>query len=119
MAAHRLANYLKTYRKRSGLTQREVAFLLGWKFGEQLSRYEKRHRIPTLIDALACEAVFNVPVGKLFAGARDAIAQEIKARVETLRADLERTSAQGKHARLAARKLAWLSEHRSNAPASD
>ncbi len=118
MSAQRLANYLRSYRRKSGLSQREVALLLGWKHGEQLSRYEKRHRLPTLRVALACEAVFDIPVAKLFAGARDAIVRETKARVETLRADLEKTSGQGKHARLTTRKLSWLSEHHGRAPTS-
>ena len=43
---HKLENYLRTYRKKSGLTQREVAFLLGCQNGAQVSRYEKRRRLP-------------------------------------------------------------------------
>ena len=42
MATHKLENYLRTYRKRSGLTQREVAFLVGCRNGAQVSRYERR-----------------------------------------------------------------------------
>ena len=84
MSAQRLSNYLRSYRRKSGLSQREVALLLGWKHGEQLSRYEKRHRLPTLHVALACEAVFDIPAAKLFAGARDAIARETKARARAL-----------------------------------
>jgi transcriptional regulator with XRE-family HTH domain len=59
MASHQLENYLKTYGWKSGLTQREVAFLLGWKNGAQLSRYEKRHTLPPLRTALAYEAIFK------------------------------------------------------------
>src|SRR2546429_9576493 len=68
MATHKLENYLRTYRKRSGLTQREVAFLVGCRNGAQVSRYEKRRRLPPLRTALACEAAFGVPVAELFAG---------------------------------------------------
>jgi DNA-binding XRE family transcriptional regulator len=53
----RLENYLRSYRKKSGLTQREVAFLLGWDDGAQISRYEKRERRPPIETALA----FKVP----------------------------------------------------------
>ena len=35
MATHKLENYLRTYRKRSGLTQREVAFLVGSRNGRR------------------------------------------------------------------------------------
>ena len=59
MATHKLENYVRTYRKRSGLTQREVAFLVGCRNGAQVSRYEKRRRLPPLRTALACEAAFG------------------------------------------------------------
>ena len=84
MASPRLENYLRTYRKRSGLTQREVAFLLGWKNGAQLSRYEKRHTLPPLRTALAYEAIFKIPVAELFAGVRNSVDQDIRTRVDTL-----------------------------------
>jgi len=118
MAAHRLPNYLKTYRKQSGLSQRELAFLLGLKRREQLSRHEKNRCVPTLRVALACEAVFKTPVADLFAGASDSITREIGTRVETLTASLQKKSVQGKDARLTARKLAWLAEQQGRAVSS-
>jgi hypothetical protein len=42
MATPKLENYLRAYRKKSGLTQRGLAFLLGWQNGGQVSRYERR-----------------------------------------------------------------------------
>jgi transcriptional regulator with XRE-family HTH domain len=113
MATHRLANYLKSYRKRSGLTQREVAFLLGWKHGEQLLRYEKHHRIPPFRIALAFEAIFKVPVTELFAGANDSIVGEIGTRIETLTAELQKRNDRGKEARHTARKVSWLAANHS------
>ena len=111
MAAQRLTSYLRTYRKKSGLTQREVALLLGWKQGEQFSRYEKQHVIPTLQVALACEAIFRVPVKELFPGVGGPIAREMAARIETLTVSLQKKSATGKDARFTARKLSWLAEN--------
>ena len=116
MAAQRLANYLKTYRKRSGLTQRELAFLVGSKRGEQFSRYESHHRTPTLQVALACEVVFKVPVSDLFKGMHKPIAKQISARVETLATELQRKHGQGKGARLTAKKLSWLADFRGRVP---
>src|SRR5215468_2831553 len=119
MASHRLANYLKTYRKQSGLSQREVAFLLGWKHGEQLARYEKRRRLPTLPIALAYQALFKTPATELFAGANDSIVREIEDRIETLIAELERKSGQGKDARLTTKKLSWLTERHGRIASSN
>ena len=39
---HKLENYLRTYRRRAGLSQDEMAFLLGTKSGTKVSRYEHR-----------------------------------------------------------------------------
>src|SRR5216683_6987856 len=105
MATHKLENYLRTYRKRSGLTQREVAFLLGCLNGAQVSRYEKRRRLPPLQTALACEAVFGIPVSELFAGLREKVGKEIEKRLLELRSRLQTKSSKGSEARAIAQKL--------------
>jgi len=89
MATPRLENYLRTYRKQSGLTQDEVGFLLGRHNGAQVSRYEKRHRLPPLETALACEEIFGIPVSELFAGVRQAVGRDIEKRRLELRARLQ------------------------------
>jgi transcriptional regulator with XRE-family HTH domain len=66
--AKRLHNYLRTYRKRAGLSQDEVAFLLGRQHGTKVSRYERNTRQPGLETLLAYELVFGAPVRDLFAG---------------------------------------------------
>ena len=111
MTAQRLISYLKTYRKRSGLTQREVAFLLGWKRGERLSRYEKQRAIPSLEIALACAAIFRVPLKRLFPSVSGPNRHEISSRIARLTAGLRKKQAQGREARLTARKLSWLAEN--------
>lgn len=68
MASPRLQNYLRTYRKRAGLSQDEVAYLLGCQSGAKVSRYERFARQPSLETALAYEMVFGAPVRNLFAG---------------------------------------------------
>ena len=116
MATHKLENYLRTYRKRSGLTQREVAFLVGCRNGAQVSRYEKRRRLPPLRTALACEAAFGVPVSVLFAGLREVAGQAVGERLGALKSKLETSTAQGRDARLAGLKLRWLDERRPLPP---
>jgi transcriptional regulator with XRE-family HTH domain len=116
MATHKLENYLRTYRKRSGLTQREVAFLVGCRNGAQVSRYEKRRRLPPLRTAIACEAAFGVPVSELFAGVREAAGQAVGERMLALKSELEANPSQGRDARLAAQRLRWLAERRPLPP---
>jgi len=80
----RLPNYLKTYRRRAGLSQDEVAFLLGCQSGAKVSRYERRSRQPSLETALAYEAVLGVPARELFAGVYEKVEEEIKKRARLL-----------------------------------
>ena len=69
MSSHKLENYLRKYRRRAGLTQDELAFLLGCKSGAKVSRYERFARTPNLQTALAYEVVFGAPARELLAGA--------------------------------------------------
>jgi transcriptional regulator with XRE-family HTH domain len=66
--AKRLHNYLRTYRKRTGLSQGEVAFLLGCYHGAKVSRYERHARQPGLETVFAYEVLFGVPARELFGG---------------------------------------------------
>jgi len=117
MATRKLENYLRTYRKRSGLTQREMAFLLGCQTGAQVSRYEKRRRVPPLQTALACEAIFGIPVSELFAGLREEAEKEIAGQLVRLRSKLETQACGGREARLASRKLEWMAGQHGSADA--
>jgi len=71
MQNDKLDNYLRTYRKKLGLTQREVAFLLGCHSGAKVSRYERSARVPSLNAILAYEVIFQKPARELFAGLYD------------------------------------------------
>ena len=82
--AHRLPNYLRTHRKRAGLSQDEVAFLLGCRSGAKVSRYERLARRPSLETAFAYEAVFGVPARELFAGVYEKVEEQIKKRARVL-----------------------------------
>jgi transcriptional regulator with XRE-family HTH domain len=108
MASPSIDNYLRTYRKRSGLSQREVAFLLGCKDAGQVSRYERRHRLPALRTALACAAILRVPLAELFAGIQKEVDREAAHRVAKLRANLENKASQRPDAKLIGKKLLWL-----------
>src|ERR1700692_1367099 len=113
MASHPLENYLRTCRRKSGLTQREVAFLLGRRNGAQLSRYEKQRRLPPLRTALAFEAIFKVPLADLFAGLRESVAHETSERIEKLAAGFQGNS-DSKGQRHTARKRSWIAEHHAD-----
>jgi transcriptional regulator with XRE-family HTH domain len=84
MTSTQLSNYLISNRKRLGLSQDEVAFLLGAQSGSKVSRYERFAREPSLATALAFEAIFQRPVSELFAGFYQNIDREVAARTKAL-----------------------------------
>ena len=95
MSSHPLANYLLSHRKSLGLSQDEVAFLLGAQSGAKVCRYERLVREPTLATALAYEAIFQKPVSELFGGLFQEVQEQVTGRAKTLthRADYQSTSA--------------------------
>lgn len=84
MSSSQLPNYLRSSRKRSGLSQDEVAFLLGAQDGAKVCRYERFMRRPSLETAFACQVVFRTPASELFAGLFEEVKEKIKARAKSL-----------------------------------
>jgi transcriptional regulator with XRE-family HTH domain len=100
----RLENYVRTYRKRSGLTQDEVAFLLGCGSGTKVSRYERYTRKPNLETLFGYELLFGAPGRELFAGTFEKIGKKILHRAQLLTRKLSRATPTP----MAARKLQVL-----------
>ncbi len=84
-----LPHYLRTYRKNSGLSQVDVAFLLGSQSGARVSRYEHHHRQPTLETAVGYCVLFDARIAELFAGLYDDIADDICRRAGLLLSHLQ------------------------------
>lgn len=99
MASRKLPNYLRTHRKRSYLTQVEVAYLLGVRNGANISRYELHRRPPSLETAIAYTVVFGEPIQELLAGSYDEIALVTKERARRLSSKLRQSSANLRDAR--------------------
>lgn len=62
----KLRNYLRTYRRRWGLTQDELAFLFGYTDQSIVARFEHQERTITLAVAYACELLFGVKPQEVF-----------------------------------------------------
>jgi|ERR1051325_3005198 DNA-binding XRE family transcriptional regulator len=84
MPADRFTNYLRTYRKRSCLSQDDVAFLLNTKKGAAVCRRERSRQTPNLPTLLAYEILFRTPVRALFGGLHRDVAQKLRHRVRLL-----------------------------------
>ena len=84
-----LPNYLLTHRKRSGLSQDEVAFLLGTASGTKVSRYETGARAVNLETALALQVVYGRAASDLFAGLFEEVEGSVLIQVKRLRATVQ------------------------------
>lgn len=87
---HPFSIYLRTYRKRFGLTQREAALLVGMETGQIVSRHESKVRTPSLKTAVAYSVVFEVPLRALFPEIYHEVEHLVLIRAQALRARLER-----------------------------
>ena len=84
MLRSRLPNYLRSYRKRSYLSQDEIAILLGGKDGAKVSRYENFSREPNLRTAIAYEVIFRAPARDLFAGTYQEVERDVLRKAQLL-----------------------------------
>jgi transcriptional regulator with XRE-family HTH domain len=92
MPSAQLPNYLLAHRKRSGLSQAEIAFLLGNEGGETVCRHECFEREPSLRTALSYEAIYQKHARELFPGVYREIEEQVAKRAKTLtsRMDLQK-----------------------------
>jgi transcriptional regulator with XRE-family HTH domain len=116
MATRRLPNYLRTYRKYSGLSQSEISFLIRLKDKSELSRYERSLRQPSLRMALACQEVFGKPVSELFAGLSDSAAKATRNRMKRLQTQLQANSGSLGAGSGFVQKLQWISQRLREMP---
>ena len=68
MTTRPVGTYLRFLRKQNGLSQRRMAEILGFVSESQVSRHERSSGLPTILAALAYQAVFQRPVSEIFPG---------------------------------------------------
>jgi DNA-binding XRE family transcriptional regulator len=79
-----MPHYVRRYRMRAALTQKEMAHLLGCQSPATVCQYEARKREPDLRTALAYQVVFGMPVDELFPGIHREVEQEVLIRADRL-----------------------------------
>ena len=72
-------NDLVLYRRRMGLSQRQVAQLLGHSDASMVSHYEHGRALPPLAVALSLEIIYRAPVAFLFPQMYDGLRNRIRA----------------------------------------
>jgi transcriptional regulator with XRE-family HTH domain len=110
MEDRELASYLRSLRKRAGLSQRDLADLLGYPGDGQVSKHERAVSMPSLLVAFGYSAVFRVPVAELFPGIYETVRRGIDGRLRELEIELLQSTAKGRKAQVIARRVEWLWE---------
>jgi hypothetical protein len=74
-------SYLRSYRLRWGLSQVDLAYLLGWKTDKVIVGLEKKRTSPSARVVIGCYVIFGTRAAELFPGMFQGIEVEVMARV--------------------------------------
>jgi transcriptional regulator with XRE-family HTH domain len=80
----RLKIYLRTHRLKWGITQSDLAYLLGLKTGSVVSRIERVKRQPSVMVILACQVIFGLVPIELLPGLFGEVEDAVMRRVHKL-----------------------------------
>ena|SRR5579883_661655 len=108
-----MASYLRYHRKSSGLTQRELAELIGSIGPRQIARLENHDATPTFLVAVGCHRVFGVAIEELFPGHFETIGANVVQQMAAMEQRLHESTAKGRKAAEIARKLEWFQQRRN------
>ena len=84
MSKRRFHNYISAQRRRWGLTQKELAFLLGYKSASIVSRLERQKHRPVYRISRSLTIIFGVTPMELFPALSDDIEQSVVDRIRAL-----------------------------------
>jgi transcriptional regulator with XRE-family HTH domain len=87
--SERLPNSLRLYRLRSGFSQRDLAFLLGYRAGSVITRLERQQRRIALASAFAYHLIFGEDARETFPALYERIEEGVITRMQDLYARLE------------------------------
>jgi transcriptional regulator with XRE-family HTH domain len=84
MRRKRINNYLRFCRKARGLSQTQVAFILGLGSTSMISRWEAGVSLPDTLNSLRMAVIYNTTVDFLYEDARQAMLDELSTRAGAL-----------------------------------
>jgi transcriptional regulator with XRE-family HTH domain len=113
MAQSSVGTYLRFLRRKNGLSQRELARILGNVTASQISRHERLVTPPTLLAAFAYQVVFQKPVSDIFPGVYHTVETTVEECLESFENELSKSTSKGRSAVPVARCLEWLWERKN------
>jgi DNA-binding XRE family transcriptional regulator len=106
-----LASRVRSHRKRAGLSQKDLARIVGLAEA-RISRHERFGILPPLAVALSYEAVFGVAARDLYPRLYEDVSQRVEAELTAMETELQEMSAKGRQASSVARKLEWCCDRK-------
>jgi DNA-binding XRE family transcriptional regulator len=104
---------LRSLRKKSGLCQKELAHILGFRSGVPISRHERSKSVPDLLTAFGYEAIFQVPLSRIFPGLYGTVELGIEESLAKIEDELGQSTAKGREAIPVVRRLEFLCGRRN------
>jgi DNA-binding XRE family transcriptional regulator len=114
MTSSSVGTYLRYLRRKSGLSQAELAQILGSVSATQISRHERSRTLPSILTALGYQVVFRMPVSDLFPGLFHTVEAGIEERLREFELDSNSRSAKGGTALSIARQMERIEKHENN-----
>jgi transcriptional regulator with XRE-family HTH domain len=104
--------YLRFLRKRSGLSQRDVARILGCVSAFQVSRHEHSASSPSVEAAFGYQVLFQQSASEIFPGLYESIRSQVNEQILEIENELHQSSARGGAAALIAQRLEFICVHK-------
>lgn len=82
--AQKLLNHLRVHRRRSAFSQKELAFLLGYRSGSVVPRFEQQKRRITLGLAVSYQLIFGTELKETFPALYERVEQRLSWRMQEL-----------------------------------
>ena len=92
MTSSSVGTYLRFLRRKSGLSQRELARILGTVSASQISRHERSRILPSILTAFGYQVVFQKPASDIFPGLYHAVKAVVEERLGEFKRDLDNST---------------------------
>jgi hypothetical protein len=89
--AKKILNHLRVYRRRSAFSQKELAFLLGYRSGSAVPRFERQQRRITLGVAAGYQLLFGAELKKTFPALYERVEEGLSWRMHVLHERLSKS----------------------------
>jgi DNA-binding XRE family transcriptional regulator len=91
MKSQSVGTYLRFLRKKSGLSQRDLADIIGTISASEVSRHERSQMLPNILTAFGYQIVFGKTISDIFPGAFYTVRVVVKDRLRNFEGERLRT----------------------------